>query len=66
MKVQQFTDFVSIEKMKRKSSQNKASKWFDDWFYSSKASYKYWQLSTLIAIWFYEWWLNNDKNRMND
>ncbi len=63
VKVQQFTDFVSIEKMKRRSSQirstqaerqNKASKWFDDWFYSSKASYKYRQLSTLIAIWFYE------------
>ncbi len=39
MKVQQFTDFVAIEKMKRKSSQIrstraerqfKASKWFDD------------------------------------
>ena len=59
MKVQQFTDFVSIKKMKRKSSQirstraerqNKASKWFDDWFYSSKALYRYWQLFTLIAI----------------
>ena len=41
MKVQQFTDFVAIEKMKRESSQIrstraerqfKASKWFDDWF----------------------------------
>ncbi len=51
MKVQQFTDFVSIEKMKRKSSQirftqaerqKKAFKWFDDWFYNLKASYKYW------------------------
>ncbi len=75
VKVQQFTDFVPIEKMERESSQirstraerqNKASKRFDDWFYSSKASYRYRQLSILIAIWFYEWWLNNDKNSMSD
>ena len=41
VKVQQFTDFFAIEKMKRKSSQIrstraerqfKASKWFNDWF----------------------------------
>ncbi len=41
VKVKQFTDFVAIEKMKRRSSQIrstraerqiKASKWFDDWF----------------------------------
>ncbi len=75
MKVQQFTDFVSIEQMKRRSSQirstraerqNKASKRFDNWFYSLKTSYTYQQSVISIAIWFYEWWLNNDKNSMSD
>jgi len=73
VKVQQFTDFVSIEQMERRPSQirstraerqNKAPKRFDDWFYSLKASYTYQQSVISIAIWFYEWWLNNDKNSM--
>ncbi len=33
--------------------------------YSLKASYRYRQLSILIAIWFYEWWLNNNKNSID-
>ncbi len=31
--------------------------------YSLKTSYKYQQLFLLIAIWFYEWWLNNNKKK---
>lgn len=73
VKVQQFVDFVSIDGVKGGSSQmrstraerqNKASKRFDDWFYSLKASYTYRQSVISIAIWFYERWLNNDKNSM--
>ena len=33
--------------------------------YSLKASYRYQQLFILIAIWFYEWWLNNNKKSMS-
>ena len=63
MKIQQFTDLLLLRRWKesqvksdlRKLKDN--SKLLSDLMidsYSLKASYKYWQLSVLIAIWFYE------------